>query len=399
MPLDTSRFETQRRSAWPWRAGLVVSDPGLSVETASALADARATCVFQMRASASVDEIASAVERDRPDLLFVEFSAVELPARQWMDQVRGSFSTPLVAAVHVEADPARMIEALRAGATEFLSLPLQPAVFGALDRIAARLESTRTSRAFQNGRILGLLSAKGGCGATVVGCHLAAAMTRAEPSRRVLIADFDYQAPGVARVCGQTPKRGAAEAFESVRQLNSANWRDYFPTVTGGLDFLGGASFGSSFPPEIWRIESLFRHLTRTYSFVLADLGRHLNPGAWSFVQQTDELVLISAPDVLALYQTRYILQTLTARGFDRDRIRLVLNQSDPNPRDFWMESIEQMFEMKVYGVIPLDRQGLASGGRDKLMPPPDSAFSRAVTKLAARLATSESPSSAKKAA
>ena len=149
MPLDTRSFETSRQSAWPWRAGIVVSNPELAAEIAAALAEVRATCLFQIAASASVLEIFALIERDRPDLLFVELSATSVPAREWMAAVQGEDGRPLVAAVHVNADPVQMISALRAGATEFLSLPLSPAIFGALDRIAARLDSSRPAEAAQ----------------------------------------------------------------------------------------------------------------------------------------------------------------------------------------------------------------------------------------------------------
>src|SRR5580704_12109422 len=164
MPLDTTVFETSRQSAWPWRAGLVVSDPRLAEEIAAALSEVRAACVFQVSSSASIREIFALVERDSPDLLFVELGATPVPAREWMSAVQSAGNAPLVAAVHISADPEQMIEALRAGATEFLSLPMNPGIFGAMDRISARLQAIRPAES-AHGKIIGIVSAKGGCGA------------------------------------------------------------------------------------------------------------------------------------------------------------------------------------------------------------------------------------------
>src|SRR5580698_6535735 len=136
MPLDTTRFEPPRQSAWPWRAGLVVNDPQLAEEIGAALTEVRAACVFQIRASAPARDVYAMIERDRPDLLFVELGAIPTPAMEWMSAFQSADGTPLVAAVHTTADPEHMIEALRAGATEFLSLPMSPGIFGAMDRIA-----------------------------------------------------------------------------------------------------------------------------------------------------------------------------------------------------------------------------------------------------------------------
>jgi pilus assembly protein CpaE len=377
---------------------MVVQDPALAAEIAAALAEVRATCVFQVSASASVLEIFALIERDRPDLLFVELSATSVPASEWLAAVQGADGIPLVAAVHVSADPVQMISALRAGASEFLSLPISPAIFGALDRIAARLDSSRPAEAVQ-GRIIGIVSAKGGCGATTLACHLGLALGQADPSRKILVADLDYQSPAVHRVCHLKPRRRAGETFDSVRKLSSSNWSEFFTPLSPAVDMMAGPETGSTALPEPWRIESLFRHLTRSYPLVLADLGRQLNPGTWAFLQHVDELLVATAPDVLALYQTRYILQTLTSRGFERSRIRLILSMSENTPRDFWIESVEQMFEMRLFGVIPADRVAMSGIPKDRLAFPAETPFGKAVVKLAARLAADESASPSRRAA
>lgn len=398
MPLDTSRFETPRRSSWPWRAGLVVDDAALAGEIAAALNEARATCVFHISASAPAAEIHAHIERDRPDLLFVELAAISAPSRDWMKSVQGADGLPLVAAVHTRQDPEQMIAALRAGASEFLSLPVQPAIFDVLDRIASRLESSRSPDAVQ-GRIIGIVSAKGGCGATTLACHVSLALSEASPSRKILLADLDYQSPAVHRMCHIKGGRRAGETFDSVRKLSSSNWAEFFPALTPAIDVMTGPEAGGTPPPEAWRIESLFRHLTRSYSIVLADLGRHLNPVTWAFLQHVDELLVVVVPDVLALYQTRYILQTLTGRGFERSRIRLVLNLSEKTPRDFWIESIEQMFEMRIFAVVAADKPALAALPADRLSFPAETPFGKSVRKLADRLSGSEDSGSTRRAA
>jgi len=116
--------------------------------------------------------------------------------------------------------------------------------------------------------------------------------------------------------------------------------------------------------------------------------GRHLNPVNWTFLQSADELFIVTAPDVLVLYQTRSILQTLSSRGFDKSRIRMTLNRNPASPQDFWVESIQQMFEMAVYAIVPNDYVSLEKVRRDRFEFPSDTSFGRALLKLAARLDT-----------
>jgi len=406
----SSSSETSSRPDYGLRVGLVADSPELSSEIALAIAEAGGTQVFRFPAAAIPFEIANAVQREKPDILFAELSRVSKTAAEWMTDVRRGEDTPFVVAVHTVAEPSEMISALRAGASEFLSLPVRPAIFEALDRIGSQLESRR-SATVEPGKIAGVLSPKGGCGATSIACYLSAALQLAAPSTRILVADLDYQSPcahnvfRVGAAQGSDRRSNAGDALEAVRRLSSSSWREFVTTVAPGVDLLtspaeGISSFYEAGLPEQWRLESLFRFISRQYTWVLTDLGRHLNPANWTVMQNIDELYIVTAPDVLALYQTRSVLQTLSNRGFDKSRVRIILNRNLSSPQDFWVESIQQMFEMSVFGVIPNDESSLEKLSRDRFEFPADTPFGRAISKIAARIVRpGGSPGSTRKAA
>jgi DNA-binding response OmpR family regulator len=153
--------DAPRRPEWAWKIGLVLETPELRSEIVSAMAEAGAGAVFEFATWSDSFEVASAVDRDRPDLLFVELSRTSKPAADWIVDVRRGEETPLVVAVHPEAESSEMISALRAGASEFLCLPVRPAIYEAMERIGTSLESRRNAM-MERGKIAGVLSAKGG---------------------------------------------------------------------------------------------------------------------------------------------------------------------------------------------------------------------------------------------
>lgn len=399
------------RPDWGWKIGLVLDTPELLAEITGAVADIGASPLFRLPISTAPFEIAKAVERDQPDILFVELSRTEKPAAEWMTDVRRGEDMPFVVAVHPTPEPAEMISALRAGASEFLSLPVRPSIYAALDRIGAVLESRHTATV-EPGRVVGFLSPKGGCGASSVACYLSAAIHNTAPSARILLADLDYQSPAARDIFrvgtppGSDRPRNAGDAFDAVRRLSANSWREFVVTAAPGVDLLVSPadSISGNFAvplPEQWRVESLFRFMSRQYDWVLADLGRHLTPASWTMLQNIGELFVITAPDVLALYQTRAVLQTLSNRGFDKSRVRIVLNRNMSTPQDFWVESIQQMFEMNVFGVIPSDDPAMEKLPGDRFEFPAETPFGRALTKIAGRILKPGGPSgaAAKKAA
>lgn len=394
MAFNLSPLDLSHRPDFIWKIGLVLETPELAVEITSAIAAAGATPVLELPVGTPSFEVAGAVERVRPDILFVELARASKPAAEWMADVRRGELTPFIIAVHPVADPAEMISALRAGAKEFISLPVKPAIYEALDRLATLLES-RQSATVEPGKIVGVLAPKGGCGATSIACHLGAAMHLAAPSSRILVADLDYQSPGAHHIFRDdaprsTRRNNAGHAFEAVRRLSTSSWREFVTTVAPGVDLLASPAEGAGAEtqpglPEQWKVESLFRFISRQYTWVLADLGRHLSPAGWTVLQNIHELIIVTAPDVLALYQTRSVLQTLSNRGFDKSRIRIILNRNQSTPQDFWVESIQQMFEMPVFGLVPEDT-AIDKLSRDRFEFPAETPFGRAVAKMAGRI-------------
>jgi pilus assembly protein CpaE len=389
MQLIPANSEGIRRSEWTWKIGLVLESDSLQADISFAIAEAGATKVFELPPSTTSFEVANAVDREKPEVLIVEFARASKPAGEWLLDVRRGEDMPLVIAVHPTADPAEMISALRAGASEFLSVPVRPAIYDAMDRIGVMLESKRNATV-ESGKIIGVLSAKGGCGATSLACHLSAALQIAEPRTRILVADLDYQSPGTPNVFRKTPRSNAGQAFDAVRRLSSNSWREFITPVKPGIDLLASPADNASGEvpelPEPWRMESLFRFIGHQYNWILIDLGRHLNPCNWTLLQHIEELLIVTAPDVLALYQTRSVLQTLTSRGFEKNRVKLVLNRNQNSPADFWVDSIQQMFEMIVFGVVPNDEVTFGKLSLDQFDFPSDSPFGKAMAKIAARL-------------
>src|SRR5262245_4940717 len=75
-----------------------------------------------------------------------------------------------VLVVSAESDPTLLIEAMRAGANEFLQEPITQA---ALNQAISRLVAHRASPAPANGEVFAFVGAKGGVGATTAAVNVA----------------------------------------------------------------------------------------------------------------------------------------------------------------------------------------------------------------------------------
>ena len=83
----------------------------------------------------------------------------------------------MIIALNNSADADIILSSLRAGIHEYLYPPLQDALRRSLEKRAAE-RSRRREGAKGDGKSFGFFSAKGGCGATTLVCHVAAELGR-----------------------------------------------------------------------------------------------------------------------------------------------------------------------------------------------------------------------------
>src|SRR5260370_27370837 len=97
----------------------------------------------------------------------------------------------MMIALNTTAESDGILASLRAGINESLYPPLQEPLKKSLERRSME-RSRRREGAKGSGKSLGFMSAKGGCGATTLICHVAAELGRM--NQRILLADLDLDA-------------------------------------------------------------------------------------------------------------------------------------------------------------------------------------------------------------
>lgn len=187
MPL-TAAFVISNRTVWEQAHACIQNLPvRLAVEQGIGQGDAT-----------EMDALLDRIERHRVDVVFVEASRIGLPLEEFVRRIRNTAAQSAVFVLNPDASPELILEALRAGANEYLYPPLADTLRDALHRLSATRSRGGSNTSNALGRIFGFLSARGGCGATTIAVHVATGVARqtgAGPMKpTTLLADFDYDA-------------------------------------------------------------------------------------------------------------------------------------------------------------------------------------------------------------
>ncbi|MDP3001368.1 MAG: AAA family ATPase [Bryobacterales bacterium] len=365
--------------------GLVIGASNLLEVVRSALLEKSVSVALEQHEIGDWADFVEKLHRVRLDVLLLAFDQLSDPLEDVIRQIKATPSSPKVIVVHDSADPEAILKAIRATADEYLYPPLKEDLHRALDRMGIEL---RKDRAGTNprGKVFGLLSAKGGCGATTLACHLATELYR-QTGLEVLLADFDIHSGMVGFLMKSQGRYSIMDAIANVHRLDLSFWKALVSNGTPGVEVIAAPPMPVALSA---RNQEDLRHIIpfarSNYDWTVVDLGSGLKPLASGLIAETDETFVVTTMEVPALHQTKTILRALLDGGCERQRLRVLLNRM-PKRSEVSLEDLDRMLGVPIYATIPNDYPALYEAYSGGKLLPTDSNLGRHFARVAMRMA------------
>lgn len=239
-----------------------------------------------------------------------------------------------------DANPRVYAQALDGAARGVLTYPvlleeLQPSIDGAAEW-SKRLRSLMTGETADNqalgrGKIVTVVGAKGGVGATLIATHLAWDISRSVSNLRVALVDLALGAGDVPGYIGVNYRVSIADLAKVHEDISDRAVADSVTVHDSGLHLL-------LTPPDIRdtdfvtpvAVRQILDAMRSGYDLVIVDGGSIVTPVQASAVELSDEVVVVVAPDVpnvRALRRTTGAWDTLGA--VKPDQVSVVVNKQD----------------------------------------------------------------------
>jgi pilus assembly protein CpaE len=271
-----------------------------------------------------------------------------------------------------------MLDAMRAGVTEFVTEPLKS---GDLRAAVERVVGHHVASAAP-GKVLAILGAKGGVGATTLAVNIATALA----SRQVLLVDLHVNGHGDAAVLlGVEPRFSVADALENTGRLDSSYLRSLVVRSKEGVDLLASPERPSLKQPDGALVRDLLERLAELYPYVVLDVPR----SDFGIIDALDPLTSITLVVNQELPTVRRAAQVgaLLRQRYGKERVGTVVTRYDARA-DIGQEDIERVVSLPVWATLPSDyRKVLAAANAGRpLVSDNHSRLASAVVQLAERL-------------
>ncbi len=272
---------------------------------------------------AASDPVARRVRSANPDVTLIDIpSDNPTLALRAIELLHQEMADAAIFAVGTLDQPQVIVNAMRAGAREFLQRPTTTSdVLEAFVRVSTAQRRARAEGV--RGKVFCVLNAKGGNGATTVAVNLALALQSAHGHTALVdVAPLGHAALHM----NLKPVFNVADAIRNVDRLDASLLESFMTRHSGGLQLLAGTNMPAAIDPATAEFVKLFDMLVTHYRYVVVDASARFDSASRLIANLCETVLLVACTDVASLWSAARVQQYLGETG-GRERVRLVLNR------------------------------------------------------------------------
>ncbi len=299
--------------------------------------------------------------RNGADVFLLEYQENNPQLDQWIEATASDPNNPAVFLVFPEISTNQLWKALHLGVKECFTLPLQPKEFhDAVNRLLVRSTIKAPESNSPKGKMIAFLGCKGGLGATFLASNLAYLLSR-EHRGQVLLVDLDLQYAQMVYFFDVKTQHSLSEAVAHLNELDHAFLQNLLFPYNKFLSLLPAPArleeAEAVTPDNLGKVLSYLKSMP-TFSWILLDAGHRIDEITLKALEHSDSLVLVTAPSVPALANTRKWLELLQLLEIKLP-MEIWLNAWD-KAADLTLAETANYLGVEVSGTIPFDPEAVS---------------------------------------
>jgi pilus assembly protein CpaE len=337
-------------------------------------------------------EALKAVRAKAPDLVITDVNMPNMNGFELTRRLRADHRTARIPVVMLSARKQAddVLTGYAEGADEYIPKPVEMAVLAAkIEVLIRRFRTTKgESGARRGGNVILFLHGKGGVGCTTLAVNAAVALA-ATTIYRVALLDLNLEFGNAPMLMNLTPARTLADlAEEAHEQLDEATFGRYLEQDRTGVRVLAGCDV-----PEraelvtVPAVQQAIDLLQMRSDYLIVDAPASFSQQVLAALDVADGVVVVTAAHLPSLKATKETLDVLEKLSYPHERAVLVVNRTSSSGLE--MDHLARFFNRKPDIIVPYTEacDDAADRGRPLAVLHPDSAATKAIRDLAARIA------------
>ena len=338
-------------------------------------------------------EALKAIRTKAPNLVITDVNMPNMNGLELTRRLRADHRTARIPVIMLSARKQAddVLTGYAEGADEYIPKPVEMAVLAAkVEVLIRRFATTRGGDAAvkRGGNVVLFVRGKGGVGCTTLAVNSAVALA-ATTIYRVTLLDLNLEFGNAPMLMNLTSPRTLADLAEDAHvELDETTFGKYLEQDRSGVRVLAGSDV-----PEraelvtVPAVQLAIDHLQKQSDYVLVDTPASFSQQVLAALDVADAAVIVTAAHLPALKATKQALEVLGKLSYPVERTVLVVNRTSSAGVE--MDHVARFFNRKPDIVVPYTEacDDAADRGRPLTILHPDSAASKAIRDLAARIA------------
>ncbi|CAN5442107.1 N/A [soil metagenome] len=206
------------------------------------------------------------------------------------------------------------------------------------------------------GKVVTIMSPKGGAGKTVTATNVAVSLAEWAGPEQVVVMDADLQFGDICITLQVDPKHTLVDVARDIEKLDEELLGSLLSRHSSGLKVLAAplepALADEVSTPVVVRTIGMLR---RMFEYIVIDTAPFLDEPVLSILERSDTVLLVVDMDLPSVKNAKLALDTLRLIKFPFEKIRLVLNRNNSKAR-LDVPELERSLGLRVEASIVSDK-------------------------------------------
>ncbi len=342
---------------------------------------------------------ADVVAQTSPDIGLVALDKDPAKALELVTKLSESSPDCAVLVVSSSHDGHLILEAMRAGAKEFLTHPVKiEDVLGALGRISER-RFGRGEKKARGSQVIAVAGATGGVGSTSLAVNLGCVLAR-DPKNSVALVDLDLCLGDADVFLDIVPDYTLVDVAQNVTRLDFTLLKRSLTKHASGLFLLPRPvqleDIALVTPEDLQRVIGLMK---ATFTHVVLDLSKGFSPDDMIALEMATQVLMVTQLDLPCLRNVVRLMMSFTTMKGIADKVKIIVNRVGLENGQITLKKARDTIGRDIFWQLPNDYRTMVevrNNGVPLLEHAPKAAITQSIVALAeALLADSDGPAQA----
>jgi pilus assembly protein CpaE len=298
---------------------------------------------------------ADVVGQTKPDIGIVAIDHAPEKALQLVSRLTREHPQCSVLVISSSTDSSLILQAMRAGAKEFLAHPVR------LDDLVSALERISSQRVSKSGgatrgcQVIALAGATGGVGSTSLGVNLGCTLAQ-NPNHSVVLVDLDLALGDADVFLDAIPDYTLFDVAQNVERLDFSLLKRSLTKHSSGLFLLPRPvqmeDAALITPEDLKRVIGL---LKATFTHLLLDLSKAYSPIDRMAMQMADHVMVVTQLDLPCLRNVVRLMTSFVELEGVHDKVKIVVNRFGLEAGHISLKKAQDTIGREIFWKLPND--------------------------------------------